>query len=77
MCIRDRRGRQEQLARERIAARKKKLSEQRAAKENNEEMKLTVEENKDKMDDLSEVEQLQREGNKDSSLKYKRGFSTI
>lgn len=40
-------------------------------------MKLTVEANKDKMDDLSEVEQLQREGNKDSSLKYKRGFSTI
>ena len=65
------RGRQEQLARERIAARKKKLDEQRVAKENEEgdlekskeeEKKLAEEASIDKLDDLSEVEQLQREG---------------
>eukprot|EP00111_Clytia_hemisphaerica_P002852 TCONS_00008039-protein len=64
------RGRQEQLARERIATRKKKLEEQRTQKENESESagekteaeKLEDEENQDQKDDLSEVEQLQREG---------------
>ena len=69
------RGRQEQLARERIAARKKKLEEQRAkreqekgdldagnSKEDEEKERILEEANKDEMDDLSEIEQLQREG---------------
>lgn len=61
------RGRQEQLARERIAARKKRLEEARnnrdGKKEDSSEAdKLEEEKTQDQADDLSNIEQLQREG---------------
>lgn len=58
------RGRQEQLARERIAALKRKREQQHQQNnaEQTEAEKLEAEEELDKKDDLSAVEQMQREG---------------
>ena len=63
--VENERGRQEQLARERIAARKKKREEalkQQKEEEKSEAEKLEAEEKEDEKDDLSTVEQIQREG---------------
>lgn len=61
------RGRQEQLARERIAALKKRREQQQQERDNGDDQqteaeKVHAEKERDAKDDLSAIEQMQREG---------------